>query len=99
MDLRTDWDSKKAELIGTSVQVTAQFLTATSVSGKVNTISLIINAEDYDADMMKHSVGCAFGDSGPESVSHVQYTDVTVTGTVAERFGRAALDDCVVLTE
>jgi len=42
---------------------------------------------------------CAFGDDAPESVDLMQYAEVTVRGTVVERFGRAGLDDCEIVTD
>ena len=61
--------------------------------------SLVVSREDYAEDRLAHSMMCAFGDDAPESVDLMQYAEVTVRGTVVERFGRAGLDDCEIVTD
>ena len=58
-----------------------------------------MSREDYAEDRLAHSMMCAFGDDAPESVDLMQYAEVTVRGTVVERFGRAGLDDCEIVTD
>ncbi|MFK7990064.1 MAG: hypothetical protein AB8I08_28860 [Sandaracinaceae bacterium] len=95
--LREGFASEQAAWMGRELTVTAQFMSASSVNGSLNNVSLVVSQEDYQENRLAHSMMCAFGDNAPESVDHRQYTEIRVRGTVVERFGRASLDDCQIL--
>lgn len=99
LSLREGFAADPSAWTGERVTVRAQFMSATRVGGTLNNISLVVSQEDYAEDRLAHSMMCAFGDDAPESVDLLQYNEVTVRGTVVERFGRAGLDDCEIVTE
>lgn len=99
LSLREGFAADAAAWTGQRVTVRAQFMSATSVGGHLNNVSLVVSQDDYAEDRMHHSMMCAFGSDAPESVSLMQYDEVTVRGTVVERFGRAGLDDCEIVTD
>ncbi len=84
---------------GRRITVSAQFMSATRVGGSLNNVSLVVSQEDYAEDRLAHSMMCAFGENAPGEVDYMQYAEITVRGTVVERFGRAGLDDCEIVTE
>lgn len=97
--LREGFAADASAWTGREVTVSAQFMSATSVGGSLNNVSLIVSQEDYAEDRLAHSMMCAFGDDAPASVDYMQYAEITVRGTVVVRFGRASLDDCQIVTE
>jgi len=99
LSLREGFAANADAWTGQRVTVRAQFMSATRVGGTLNNVSLVVNREDYAEDRLRHSMMCAFGENAPEEVDLMQYAEVTVRGTVVERFGRAGLDDCEIVTE
>ncbi|GAB5547899.1 MAG: hypothetical protein RLO52_36820 [Sandaracinaceae bacterium] len=99
LSLREGFAANADAWTGQRVTVRAQFMSATRVGGTLNNVSLVVSREDYAEDRLAHSMMCAFGDDAPESVDLMQYAEVTVRGTVVERFGRAGLDDCEIVTD
>ncbi len=99
LSLREGFAADSAAWTGQRVTVRALFMSATSVGGRPNNISLIVSQDDYAEDRLRHAMMCSFGDDAPESVNLTQYAEVTVRGTVVERFGRAGLDDCEIVTD
>jgi hypothetical protein len=97
LSLREGFAASSELWMGKTVTVTAMFMNATSIGGKVNNLSLIVNEEDYAEDRLAHSMMCAFGDDAPESIDLTQHSPITVRGTVIERFGRAGLEDCQIV--
>lgn len=99
LSLREGFAANPEAWTGQTVTVRAQFMNATSVGGSLNNVSLVVSEEDYAEDRLAHSMMCVFGDDAPESVDMTQYDEIVVRGTVVERFGRAGLDDCEIVTE
>lgn len=97
LSLREGFEADSEAWEGRTVTVSAQFMSATRAGGQINNVSLVVSEEDYQEDRMAHSMMCAFGDDPPESVDYTQYDEITVRGTVVERFGRAGLDDCEII--
>ncbi len=91
--LRDAFAADQATWLGREVTVRGAFVSATSVGGALNNLSLLA---DRDDDFMS-SVVCAFGDDPPASVDYRQWEEVTVRGTVRERFRRPALEDCSIV--
>jgi hypothetical protein len=97
LSLREGFEADPEAWEGRTVTVRAQFMSATNVGGQLNNIALVVNEADYQEDRLAHSMMCAFGDDAPESVDYTQYDEITVRGTVVERFDRASLDDCQIV--
>jgi len=93
--LRSAFEADQDGTVGREVTVTGVFSSATRVGGELNNVSLLQTRDD---DFFS-SVVCAFGDDPPESVDLTQYAPITVRGTVRERFDRAALEDCAVVSQ
>lgn len=93
--LRDAFTADQAAWIGREVTVRGLFFSATSMNGSVNNISMLATRDD---DFMS-SLVCGFGDDAPASVDLTQYHEVTVRGTVRERFRRAALEDCTIVAQ
>lgn len=93
--LRDAFTADQAAWIGREVTVRGLFFSATSMNGSVNNISMLATRDD---DFMS-SLVCGFGDDAPASVDLTQYHEVTVRGTVRERFRRAALEDCTIVSQ
>jgi hypothetical protein len=91
--LRAGFTADQAGWLGREVTVSGLFLSATSVGGTVNNISLL---ESRDANMME-SVLCTFGPNPPASITMTQWTQVTVRGRVREFFRRPALENCSIV--
>jgi len=93
--LRAAFEADQDGTVGREVTVTGVFSSATRVGGELNNVSLLQTRDD---DFFS-SIVCAFGDDPPASVDLTQYAPITVRGTVRERFDRASLDDCAVVSQ